>query len=166
MSAVDKQLVKELESSDVRRRKQAIEKLAASHDPTTIKLLVAVSRQDKDAALRELALNAARTRNPQLVESVLKTAEKPKPSTALSPTAKEAKKRALALAETAMTFHTSGNDANALKQLAQALTTYPDVRYEGYFMNIVQAITGEDGDAALQSLPKPSKSFFGSLFGK
>jgi hypothetical protein len=164
MSNVDKQLVNELESRDVRRRKQAIEKLGASSDPLAIKLLVAVSRQDGDAALRQMALNAARARDPQLVDSLL--AEKPKPTTGLTPAAKEAKKRALAIAETAMNFHASGNDASARKNLAQALSIYPEVCHDGYFMNIVQAVTGEDGETALQSLPKPSKSLFGSLFGK
>lgn len=165
MSAVDKQLVKELKSRDVRRRKQAVQKLGAISDPVAIKLLIAVSRQDADAALREMALKAARERNPQMVDTLL--AEKSKPSAVLSPAAQEARKRAKAAAEEAFTFHINGSKESALKSLSKALSIYPEMRHDGYFMNIVQAVTGEDDEAGLALLPKPvKKSFFGNLLGK
>jgi hypothetical protein len=166
MSAVDKQLVKELEHRDVRRRKQAVEKLGAANDPVAIKILMAVSRQDADPAVREMALKTAKTSNAQMVETLIAEKEKAKSSNRLSPADKEAFKRAKATSEEAFTWHTNGNHENALKTLTKAIMVYPGIREDSYFLNILQAVTGEDGEAGLAMLPAPTRSFFSSLFRK
>jgi hypothetical protein len=168
MSAVvDKQLVKELEHRDARRRKKAIESLGAAQSPAAIKLLLAVSRQDADPTLRELALKTARVSNPQMVEEIIAEKTQPKkPSTRLTPEQTESKKRAKESAEIASSYHAKGEEAEALKFLSRAIMIYPDIREDGYFMNIVQSITGEDGEAGLELLPQVKKSFFEKLFGQ
>lgn len=165
MSVLNKQLVVELENRDARRRKKAIETLGTMQEPNAIKLLLAVSRQDPDEKLREMALNLARTRDAEMTEKLI-AEKKQSANKALNANAQEAKKRAKAATEEAFGLHTSGNDVNALRCLSKALTIYPDIRHDGYFMNIVQAITGEDGEAALQLLPKPTKSFWQNMFSK
>ena len=168
MSAVvDKQLVKELEHRDARRRKKAIETLGKTNEPAAIKLLLAVSRQDADTGLRELALKSAQALNPQLVETLIAEKTQPKkPSTRLTPEQEASKKRAKATAEIASSYHNSGNEVEALKYLSRAIMIYPDIREDGYFMNIVQSITGEDGDAGLELLPAVKKTFFEKLLGQ
>jgi hypothetical protein len=168
MSAVvDKQLVKELENRDARRRKKAIERLGATNEPAAIKLLMAVSRQDADAGLRELALKMAQTLNPQMVEAIIAEKTQPKkPSAILTPAEQESKRRAKASAEEAMNYHGKGNTEEALKWLSKALLIYPPMREDGYFLNILQAITGEEGETALQLLPQVKKSFLDKLFGQ
>jgi len=163
--ALDKQLVYELEHRDSRRRKSAVERLGKSDNRVAIKLLLAVSRQDADESLRTLALNMARTKDAQLAEKLIKEKEMADTKTR-NAIMREAQQKAKAVTEEAFGFYSMGLKERALTSLGRALVIHPDPRNDAYFMNVVHMITGEEGEAALQMLPKPTKPLIQRLFGK
>ncbi|NWF67948.1 MAG: hypothetical protein HXY40_02565 [Chloroflexi bacterium] len=166
MIAIDKHLVKQLESHDIRKRRQAVDVLNETSDPIALKLLLTVARQDPDSSMRALALMYAEKRNPEWAETVLRVGARP---LVLNPAARAARKRALDITEAALTLYEADQPEDALKTLARALAVYPDIEQNPYFLSVACEITQEEEDAgalAVVSRQERGKSFFENLFGR
>lgn len=58
--------------------------------------------------------------------------------------------RAKQYIDAALSLNIDGNNAKAMSSLAQAISLNPNLINDGYFNNVAAAVTGADGDAALQ----------------
>jgi hypothetical protein len=65
---------------------------------------------------------------------------------------RENRERAKDYVEEALSMNMRGDNAKAMKMLAQALTFNPNVINESYYMTVAGAITGLEGDGALQMI--------------
>lgn len=60
--------------------------------------------------------------------------------------------RAKQYIDSALSLNIDGNNAKAMASLTQAISLNPNLINDGYFNNVATAVTGLDGDAALQKI--------------
>lgn len=65
---------------------------------------------------------------------------------------RENRERAKHYVEEALSMNLRGDNAKAMKMLAQALIFNPNMVDDGYYMSIAATITGQEGDSALQMI--------------
>lgn len=65
---------------------------------------------------------------------------------------RENRERAKSYVEEALSMNMRGDNAKAMKMLAQALTFNPNLINDGYYMSLAATITGLEGDGAIQMI--------------
>ncbi|MCU0497096.1 MAG: HEAT repeat domain-containing protein [Anaerolineae bacterium] len=152
-----KEHLKQLNDRDPAKRKAAVKGVARELDRDALKKLALMCEDDPDPEIRELARKAGVYIRQQLGE--IKTPEapdkgktdKPKPPPPVKVTADQ-EQRANQIVNSALTMHLNGNSAKAMKILAEAMKVNPNLRYDSYFISVVQNVTGIDTDEAFAKL--------------
>lgn len=157
-AASSKQLLRQLKDKDPVKRKAAIKALARAKDRNALKQLAWMSGDDRDPEVRELALKAGQyilheTGGLQQESSgppPVKLDKKGRPvRVAVSP---EDKKQAEELLNVAMNAHQQGDVGKAMRSLAKALNTDPNLRTDSYFASLAESATGLEGAEAVDKL--------------
>lgn len=65
--------------------------------------------------------------------------------------------RAKGYVDAALSLNINGDNARAMKSLTEAVSLNPNLINDGYFNNVASAVTGLDGDAALQMIVDRNK---------
>ncbi|MFN8528418.1 MAG: HEAT repeat domain-containing protein [Anaerolineae bacterium] len=175
-------LIQQLESGDAEKRRQAIIALGRTKDMAALPALAKVYREDADPELRELARKAGvyiRQQNEKSDEaaghapSTPSAPQKVKLDVYQTPSAEDLKqkspssipsrgreydvspdkrKRAKEYIEGALGANMRGDNARAMKDLAQGLALDPNLINDSYFASIAASVTGVAGDEAVRMI--------------
>jgi hypothetical protein len=172
-------LVKQLNSHDPEQRKKAIKGLAQTKDPSALKYLAAVAKNDADPEVRDLALKAGR-----YIKKQGGTQTEARPMTPAyaeeEPAEEEAQPeevagveeplpdqievsqadmdRAKGFVQQALNWHMHEDNDKAAQALSKAFRANPKLRYDSYSMGLAATVTGLSPDEAVERLsPSPEE---------
>ncbi len=145
------QYTRQLKDHDPEKRKSAVKAAARATDKDVLRQLAVMVEDDPDPEVRELALRAGGFIRKQLgmtpePEQEVDPKKKGRPDRI--PVSDDNAARALAILNTAVTFNISGQNAKAMKELRKALDLDPNLRHDGYFINLAEVATGRQGEGA------------------
>lgn len=168
---MSRELLKQLKDKDPERRKAAIKGLARAKEKAAIVPLAKLAGDDPNAEVRDLAARAGRYILEQtggLAQLERKDAAKSgaeKPAEAKPADKKGAvrfhvsdddKQKAQSILNEAMNFQMRGDKARLMRALAKAIGYDPNLRSDAFFTSLVEAATGQTGDAAIALLDDKS----------
>jgi tetratricopeptide (TPR) repeat protein len=150
-----KEHVAQLKHKDPEKRKAAIHAVAKDLNRDALKQLAWMCEDDPDKEVRSLARKAGVYIREQLGE--LRKENEPEKGGKDSKPAKIAvseddAKRAQAILNTALNYQIQGENARAMKYLAQALKVDPNLRHDPFFLNVASGVTGEEGQEAVNQI--------------
>lgn len=144
-----------LQARDLKKRKEAMSILRDMKGERVHKLLAAVAQKDTDPELRQMALTLLREKDTQLAEQ----ASKPRDPKDLAKSLPEAaRKQAQNYVEAALSANMNGSNAAALKNLRKALELNPTLRHDGYYISILNTVTGLEGEDAFDAVKNATLS--------
>lgn len=135
------------------RRKEAIKAAARAADKKALKTLAMMVEDDPDPDVRELAKRAGVHIRQQIGELPMtpRTNGKSEETPRYNVTEENIAKGRKAM-DVGVTFMMNGESSKAIKPLREALKYNPNLRYDGYFRNIVESTTGLSGDDAIAQI--------------
>ncbi|NWF67837.1 MAG: HEAT repeat domain-containing protein [Chloroflexi bacterium] len=163
------QYVRQLDSADPQKRRQAVIALGKSGDRAALPHLARVYKNDPDSEIRDLALRAGRYLKKEVdgqAEAEPVRIERADQETGASYLAPEVDvsamdiERSRGYVEQAMDAHVRGQDDRAKTLLVKAFTLNPNLRRDHYTSGIAATVTGLPADeaiAALLSAPKETR---------
>lgn len=157
-----KEHLKQLKDRDPAKRKAAIHAVARDLNRDALKPLAIMVKDDPDEDLRQLARRAG----VYIREKLGDLPPAPAPAEAEKSNGKSAKgehptkivvteddiKRAKGMLDSAVNYQVNGENAKAIKYLSQAIKSDPNLRHDPYFINVVQTVTGLEGEEGLANL--------------
>lgn len=148
MSRADRKLLKD---RDPAKRKAAIKRLAKEVDRDALKQLAVMCADDRDPAVRQLALKAGVYIRQQLGELPQTPAQAEGKPSKIHVDPNDADKAQQLLSE-AMRYQIAGERPKMVKCLQQVLSLDPNQRQEQYFISLCESATGGAGAASVDML--------------
>ncbi|MBC7872059.1 MAG: HEAT repeat domain-containing protein [Chitinophagaceae bacterium] len=163
MAFIDDNIIEALVSDDVDERKQAIKELVKSKNQAAISYLVEIERNDDDLDVQALArlgiANIKKYLADEKVNPAVRTTRGGLRYAVYEPDAeddsdllREQKMKAKAFFNDALERHQRGDDRKAAELLTKALKTNPALGRDPQVITMAGAITGDDGQDAIQKL--------------
>jgi hypothetical protein len=132
--------LRQLKDRNPDKRKAAIKAAARAIDGDALKQLAVMCEDDPDSEVRDLALR---------VGAFIRKQVRGEGSTNVKAVVSEDNaRRAQVLINEAMTAQSSHQKSRAMKNLSQALQLDPNLRSDGYFINVAEIVTEHVGDGA------------------
>jgi hypothetical protein len=152
--AVDAKLLKQIKNKDAKERRKAIVALADCRDAVGVTALEDAAQNDSEPKLRELAARAAQ----HLQEQVSKAAAR-----AASPESiydgqteihvpEKQMARGREYVDQAMSMMVAKDNAKAIKALAKALQTDPNLKTDQYFLSLASGLFNSSNEEAIRRL--------------
>lgn len=132
--------LRQLKDRDPAKRKAAIHAAARAVDGDALKQLAIMCEDDPNEEVRDLALKVG-----VFIRKQVRGEGSSKVKAAVSD---ENARRAQGLINEAVTAQSHNQKSRAMKNLAQALRLDPNLRNDGYFINVVETVTGRPGEGA------------------
>jgi HEAT repeat protein len=158
---MNRQITKQLKHHDPAQRTLAIKALARDKDRTALKQLAIMCEDDADREVRELARRAGVYIRQQIGElptaaMAIEAEDDDKPDTSGNrpkvPVAEKNEAEAHHLLNIAMSHQMNGEKSKAVKVLEKALRLNPNLRFDGFFISLAEAATGEIAQDAIALL--------------
>lgn len=145
---MNEQILAQLKASDPEQRKQGIAKLARSNDPDALRWLANLYKNDPDAEVRKLALQAGKYLRQRQHGSPQSTME-------VAAVAAENTQRARYYCRSAVKALMEDDRAGAVQALGRALDLDPNLTGDVTTLNLAADITGLEPDRAMELLSNP-----------
>ncbi|GEM_PF-1853559 len=168
MAFIDDTIIEALVSDDVDERKQAIKELVKSKNPAAISYLTEIERNDDDLDVQALArlgiANIKKYLADEKVNPAVRTTRGGLRYAVYEPDEEddsdllhEQKMKAKVFFNDALERHQRGDDRKAAELLTKALKTNPALGRDPQVITMAGAITGDDGQDAIQKLMEQSR---------
>lgn len=164
---MSRQDVKQLRDRNPEKRRIAIKNVARDKDRNALKQLAFMAGDDPDPTIRELARKAGVYIRQQIGELPPPEKNGKAARIAVDPRNEQAAQREMS---SAMSFQMNGDDLKATKALQKAISLNPNLRQDSYFVSLCEAISEEEGEAAVAEVlngsgSKEKSRGLGGLFG-